>query len=86
MDAHLWPRARAAALRRTARRCQGMGSVHRGRITVHHDPPVSREGGYGPGCQHHPEHLRVLCRGHHDWEHARLRAKPGTQLALFRAA
>jgi hypothetical protein len=86
LDAHVWARARTSALRRAARRCKGAGSPHVGRITVHHDPPVPLEGGYDPGCQHHPEFLHVRCEGHHRFEHRNLRAKAGTQLALFRAA
>lgn len=85
LDAHLWPRARAAALARAARRCRAPGQCV-GRITVHHDPPVPLEAGYAPGCQHHPELLHVRCEGHHRFEHRNLRAKPGSQLALFRAA
>ncbi len=82
-EAHVWTRARAAALRRAAHRCRW---CHRRRgVEVHHDPPVGADG-YGTGCQHHPEHLVVLCPEHHRDAHANLRAKPGKQLALFRAA
>lgn len=82
--AHNWPAARAAALRRAARRCQVCGA--RARLEVHHDPPVDKDTGYEPGCQHHPDRLTVLCSTHHALRHRWLRAKPGTQLALFRAA
>jgi hypothetical protein len=82
-EAHIWHLARDAAIRRAAGRCW-CGT--RTRIEVHHDPPVPRDGGYDPGCQHHPERLQVLCKRHHADAHRNLRAKPGTQLALFRAA
>jgi len=53
-------------------------------LHAHHLEPVG-EAGYGPGCQHHPENLRVLCQACHAMAHERLRAKPGTQLRLLAA-
>lgn len=82
-DAHTWTRARQAAIRRAGHRCR---YCTRRDVEVHHDPPVPTRGGYGPGCQHHPEHLHVLCPAHHRHAHQNLRAKPGKQLSLFRAA
>lgn len=79
---HEWPIAREAALLDSAGRCEVCG--RRGRVEVHHEQPVTR--GYGPSCEHHRENLTVLCKAHHTERHTRLRAKPGTQLALFRAA
>lgn len=78
-EAHRWPQAKAAALRRAARRCVRCGAHG---VEVHHVLPVG-EAGYGPGCQHHADNLLVLCPEHHRDEHARLRAQPGAQLVLF---
>lgn len=80
LDAHNWPRARAAALRRTARRCQVCRAQP---VHVHHLAPTET---YAPSCSHHADNLLVLCPEHHAHEHSLLRAKPGAQLALFRAA
>lgn len=83
-EAHVWSLARTAAVVRAAGRCR----VCRGRdrIEVHHDPPVPALSGYEDGCQHHPDRLHVLCHADHRHAHRNLRAKPGAQLALFRAA
>jgi len=83
-EAHLWPLARPAAVRRAAGRCIRCSS--RADIEVHHDPPVPAVGGYEASCAHHPDRLHVLCRKDHQAAHRNLRAKPGTQLTLFRAA
>lgn len=82
-DAHVWPRARRAAIRRAAHRCRWCPSRD---VEVHHDPPVG-DLGYGPGCQHHPDYLAVLCPDHHRAEHRRTtRVRPGRQMVLFNAA
>lgn len=83
-EAHLWPQAREAAVRRHAGRCEWCRS--RQMIEVHHDPPVDPQDGYEPSCAHHPENLHVLCQRDHRAAHRNLRAKPGTQLHLFHAA
>jgi 5-methylcytosine-specific restriction endonuclease McrA len=79
-EAHEWPLARVEARARAAGRCQVCAARP---IEIHHVEPVDD---YGPGCQHHASNLAGLCRTHHAEAHRRLRAKPGTQLDLFRAA
>lgn len=80
---HVWSFARAAALARDEERCTICGDPED--LEVHHDPPVGKRG-YGMGCQHHQDKLHTLCVTHHLEAHAVLRAVPGAQLALFRAA
>jgi hypothetical protein len=74
------------ALVRAGGRCAVCGDTED--LEVHHDPPVERSrAGYGHGCQHHQDKLRVLCVAHHAEAHRLLRAEPGTvtQLRLIAA-
>jgi hypothetical protein len=81
-EAHRWPLARAAALRRSAGRCEVCGARP---VEVHHVRPVGPDG-YEDGCAHHAANLAVLCPVDHRLAHRNLRAKPGVQLLLFSAA
>lgn len=86
-DNHFWPWARERALRDADRRCircampEGIEALE-----VHHDPPLRGKGRNQPGCQHHQEKLHVLCHDDHVLAHRVMEARPGSQLALFRAA
>lgn len=82
-EAHVWSRARAAALARAAHRCAAAACKVRHDVEVHHRTPVGPRG-YGVGCQHHGDNLLVLCGAHHDEQHRRMR--PGRQMPLFVAA
>lgn len=85
-DNHVWTFARNAVLARAdyeCERCGDPGTTSRP-LHVHHDPPV--RGNRGTGCRHHQNRLKVLCQDCHVLAHREMDARPGAQLALFRAA
>ena len=65
---HIWPSARAAALRRDGYKC--VQCARQNGLEVNHKYPLGasvlgRLLGYSPSCLHHLDGLETLCHEHH---------------------
>lgn len=68
---HVWEFAKSEAKRRAKRQCSDEACTSRLFLHVHHVEPCA--GNRTMSCLHHQGNLEVLCEGHHEEEHGRLR-------------